>query len=215
MNKTGLIRLLFALLVTGFCLWFHNGEAARAQQTDLEKELRDHDKSVSDDKLERVRSEARSIQGAIISRVRERFPQYELESQYFSDPANQAIGRRGQTRFDSSWRSPDKTQIRLNITFAFDADEANRMHRKSADGIAMGEFFRAPDFVGTEGILVKNVQFNKKTTNVGLHFVKGRAIVMSYITNQSRATNKNEKELIEFVRAIAPLIIAKENFNDL
>ena len=78
----------------------------------------------------------------------------------------------------------------------------------------MGDFYPAPEYFGKGGIIVKNVELNQMVTRVSLHFWKGRLIVSSSLNNQSRSTLKNEKELLEIMEAIYPLLVAKEKFED-
>ena len=53
-----------------------------------------------------------------------------------------------------------------------------------------------------------------KFTHLALHFIKGRATVIVSISNYKRKPEKLENELMEIVRLIEPLILARPNFDD-
>lgn len=175
----------------------------------------DRDKTISEEKLEKIREEVRSIESAIEKHVAQHYPKSKVGSSFFRDPASAAIGRRGQAGFDRSWVTRDGSEIMIILTFGFDHNDAVTRFQRNIQRIAMGEFYAAPEFVGKDSILVENLEFNRKNTSVGLIFVKGRVDVSAYITNLKRKTAENEEELIEFVRSIEPLIVAKENIADL
>ncbi len=79
----------------------------------------------------------------------------------------------------------------------------------------MWEFYPAPEFAGERSVLVKNLQFNKVVTDVGLHFVKGRSTISSILRNHKRTAAENERDLIEFVKSVEPVINAKSTFEEL
>lgn len=217
MKKIALISLVVALsFLVQVYWWVSEGEVVSAQVVDTEEQkLRERDKGVSDEKLENVRQEVRAIQDRIKKLVEIRYPSSKIESNLFRDPASQGIGRRGQSGFWLSWHMKGKVRVSISLDFVFNEAEAVKTHGVGTNSISMGEFYAAPEFVGKEGVLVKNVQFNQINTNVGLHFVKGRVVVNTYISNFKRKADRNQKDLIEFVQAIEPLINAKTNFDDL
>jgi len=215
MKKIGLISIFpFLLISLGIFYWFSVAEGVSAQIDDAERKRRmDHDKSITDEKLERVRQESAGIQDAIAKLVANHLPKYKIQSRSFSDPATAGVGRKGQTGFDIVWKRND-SRVMITATFFFNPEEAAERHTIGTSHISMGDFFPAPEMFGKEAIIVKNVQFNKSVTDVGLHFVKGRMNISAYIKNDFRKNPVNEKELIEFVRTIEPLLVAKENFDD-
>lgn len=217
MKKVGIMVLIAAMILLAAIYWPINDKAiTNAQIADSEDQKRlDHDKSISEEKLERIRQEVRSIQNEIEKYVAKHCPKSKIVSRSFSDPANAGIGRRGQANFDLSWITKSKSTIMIVQSFGFDHEDTITNLQRGFQGISMGEFYAAPEFVGKDSVLVKNLEFNRKNTNVGLHFVKGRVKVNTYITNFKRDTEQNEKELVEFVRAIEPLINAKPNIDDL
>ena len=120
--------------------------------------------------------------------------------------------RTGKTHNEISWEK-NGTRISLDFQLGHNKEDTLASFRFGLETISLGEFFEAPG-IGDEAVLVKNVEFNKKMTNVGLHFVKGRAKVSVYLSNHQRSREENEKELMEIVRLIEPLIIARPDFND-
>jgi hypothetical protein len=77
----------------------------------------------------------------------------------------------------------------------------------------MGDFIDAPG-IGDEATLVKNVTANTRMTSVGIHFIKGRAQMHIYLSNGLRSTAKNEMELMEIVKIIEPLVVARTSFDE-
>ena len=102
----------------------------------------------------------------------------------------------------------------VSVTLLFNSEEAAKAFRFGTSRISMGEFYPAPDFLGKHSLLVKNVLYNKSMTNVGIHFAKGRLMVSTYLTNYKQTAAQNERDLIEFVRAIEPLLNAKLTFEE-
>ncbi|HMM81135.1 MAG TPA: hypothetical protein PKC65_14045 [Pyrinomonadaceae bacterium] len=173
------------------------------------------DRAMSKEKLQKISAEVRAIQSAIEKHIAKRYPKIKTKYSSFGYPENAGIGRKGQAGLDNTWLMRTGSSINVGLSFGFDHDDALGCFRLGTRLIAMGDFFPAPDFAGDSGFLVNTVRANKKNTTVGLNFVKGRVQVSAYISNPKRTAAENEEELIEFVRSIEPLIVAKENIADL
>lgn len=215
MRKLGGL-ILVAAACSSIALYFTKPDFGntRAQTSDpnLQKKI-ERDNSVPQAKVQKAYGEAEFVLKSILSAVEKNLPKHSIQRSDIS--ASAGIGRKGQIRFEAAWSKSRRTEISMNATFVFDEREALEIFKTSTGLIAIGEFYRAPDFVGPNGILVKNVHFHKKDTGVGLHFVKGRVIVHTHLTDYKRKNDRNEKELIEFVRLIEPLIVARPTFDEL
>ncbi len=202
-----------AVLGTAGLMWINQNDVINAQTSPEEhKKLVERDESISKDMVEKAYAEAKQISDSILAIIAQKKSNFRLHSKHASHLISGVPGRPGETRNDFTWRSSD-TQLRLNVNLGTRKDEQIPLFRRRLEYISMGEFFEIQN-IGDEAVLVKNVQFNKKMTNVGLHFVKGRVQVETYLTNHQRSTEKNQKELMEFVRLIEPLIIARPNIDD-
>ena len=187
---------------------------ATAQISDEERAKQQAwDKSVTKEKLTRVREEALSTRDAIKKSVDKQFPRLKFDSESFSDPGDAGLGRKGQSIFYLSWKRK-QARYSLTVTFFFDPDEAGDLFHKSINSISMGEFFPAPGFLGKTSVLVKNVNYNRSMTNVGLHFTKGRLLISSHLTNHKKTAAQNEKILIEFMKVVEPMLTAKLTFEE-
>jgi hypothetical protein len=157
--------------------------------------------------LERLREEGKIMHDRIGKLVAEKYPKFKVSSSSFSDPAKAGIGRRGQYSFDSAWIHK-QALYSISVTVLFDPEDASTTLRRSMKGISMGEFYPAPDVLGKSAVLVKNVNYNKSMTNVGLHFSKGRMVVSTYLNNHKKTTANNEKDLVDFVKQIEQVLNA-------
>lgn len=172
----------FGLLAACFHYWqLPHAEKVNAQTSNTEhQQLLDRDRSVSDERVAKAYAEAQKIQDAILSAVKTSKPKFKIHRtsaahlKYAHDP-----GRRGETRNEITWRTA-KTQLSVTFRLGFSREEVSRDLRFGLERISMGEFFRADGF-GDYAVLVKNVVSNREVTEVGLHFVKGRAHVSIYI----------------------------------
>ncbi|MBX3296509.1 MAG: hypothetical protein KF762_12450 [Acidobacteria bacterium] len=170
-------------------------------------------KNAPDEKIKKAFAEASNIEKQIMNLIAKHEKRFVLEN--VSTPHliyDLTPGHPGRTYTSFAWRR-NGTGLRIAVELEFNKEETVRSFRLGLEGISLGEFFEAPG-IGGEAVLVKNVEFNKKMTNVGLHFVKGRAMVSVYLSNHQRSREENEKELMEIVRLIEPLIIARPDFND-
>lgn len=215
-------KIVLFWLITGlvslFLLWqflpLDGKNISRAQTSDIEyQKLLERDRNVPKEKVEKAFAEAKKIQDDILAVMAKEMPEFELQRTSAGHLRSGNPGRRGESHNEMSWQRK-KTRLFLNFQLRFNKEDALARSRRSMDGISMGEFFAGPK-IGDEAILVKNVQFNTRVTQVSLHFVKGRAEVSIYLMNHQRKTEKNEKELMEIVRLIEPLIVARPNFDDL
>lgn len=209
----GIISVLVMIVVTVF--HFRGGEtAAQVANGSDRSELAMRDSKISDEKVERAAREARLLMDGVKKTVRERYPKLKLDSETFSDPASAGEGRKGQSGFYLSWRRKDALYS-IYVVFLFTPDEAAQRLRHGTDRISIGEFFPGPEFAGENSILVKNVQFNKSITNVGLHFVKGRLKISTILRNHKRTSDQNERDLLEFIKSIEPHLNAKLTFEEI
>lgn len=220
MRKNKVIGFLSVALVVGTLafsvLWLSESPLVDAQTTVTPEEIRqkkERDNSLTDDRLNRVKNEAVLVQDAILGLMKKNFRKYDLVSNDMYGPETGGLGRRGQMTFKSDWKK-GKTQFGLQITFVFSPEEAEKFHLKKLNEIAMGEGSLAPEPFGKDAVIIKNVQFNKTMTWVALHFRKGRLMVSGNINNGSRTNTQNEKELLEIMEAIYPILVAKEKFED-
>ena len=206
------ISLYFLLAVTLIAV---NGQHAAAEVDSPERmRLLERDNGIPKEKVERAEQEALRMMEDVKKAVSERYPKLKFGSETFSDPASAGVGRKGQAGFYLSWRRRD-AQYSIYVVFLFDPEEAKQWFRINTNSISMGEFYPAPEFAGETSVLVKNVHFNKSVTDVGFHFVKGRLKISTILRNHKRTAAENERDLIEFVKSVEPIINAKPTFEDL
>lgn len=168
---------------------------------------------VTDEQLERAYAEADSIHKNVRAAISSKKPRYRLESERYSHlTSGFSIGNKGKTNNELSWLYGN-TNIFVHIRLSHYPDETIYRYRSGLNGISMGEFYELSG-IGDMAVLVKNVNINQKVTNVGLHFLKGRAWVSVYVNDWRRSVEKNEKELMELVRIIEPLVIARADIRD-
>lgn len=208
----------FALLVaSGIWLFFvsDRGDRSVLAQTDEAEASRkrdEHDEKISQEKVDRAHLEARTIKEAVIKVIAKHKPKYEMTRTSQIHELRQRPGRKGTTLNEFSWKN-SKSKVFVVVALGYDATDVKKQLDRGMEMIQMGDFFALPN-VGDEAILVKNVTANKSMTDVGIHFLKGRAQVDIYFTNHFQTTAKNEKELMEFVKLIEPLIVARPKFDD-
>jgi hypothetical protein len=219
MKKVTIISILAFSLLTGVVIILLYGFSspglvvAQTNSPEVERQREERDKTVSAEKLIRLRREAETVQNEISALMKKSFPTYAVKSSRTYGPEGQGNGRKGQISLRFSWTKKG-TEVGLYLTFVFSPTEAEEFHLKKLNGVAMGEGFRAPELFGKDASLVKNVQFNKTMTCVALHFRKGRLMVSANIVNDFRPNSENEKELLKIMEAIYPVLIAKENFEE-
>ena len=216
MKKVFFISLAI-LVVSGSWFYFisdHEMQSVLAQKDEAEaaKKRDEHDKNIPQEKVDRAHLEAGKIMDSIIEVIAKQKSNYQLTRTSQRHKHYDSPGQRGVTLTEFSWKKSNSKASAV-ITLNYDKNDAKRQFDQGMEMIQMGEFFSQPN-VGDEAILVKNVTANKGMTEVGMHFLKGRAQVDIYFTNHYQTTAKNEKELMEFVRLIEPLIIARPNFDD-
>lgn len=186
--------------------------AAQVVDPDEQKKL-EWDKSVTEEKMERLRRESQELKEAIKKVIATNYRKSTIRSEFLGDPANAAVGRKGRTSCEVNWKQ-GVAEYSIRITLLFDSSAAVNSHQRSVSGIALPEFYPAPDFLGKPAVLTKNLVYNKAMTSVGVHFVKGRLSVSAYLRNHKQTANQNEKDLIEFVRVIYPVLNAKVTFEE-
>lgn len=185
----------------------------KAQVSDAEYvKLLERDKNVPQEKIDKAFVEAQKIQDDILATIVKNKKDFKLLRTSAIHLKYDNPGQRGGTYNEVTWQK-SRTRIFINFRLGFKAKEEVDSFRSGLEGISQGDFFEVPK-IGDDAILVKNVLFNTRSTNVGLHFVKGRAKVSIYVTNFGKKTKENEKVLMEFVKLIEPLIIARSNFDD-
>lgn len=219
MRKVTIISLVSISLITfglvGSLLWLSNSRPVEAQViiSEDQKQKEARDRSIPSDKLDRIRKETAAVHAAILSLMADKYKKFDLKQDHVSDPENHGIGRRGETSIRFNWKRGD-TQLGMQISFTFNPEEAEKLHLMKLNGIAMGEGFQAPELFGKDSVIIKNVNFNKSMTWVAHHFRKGRLLVSSNLQNAFRSNIENERELLKIMEAIYPLLIAKEDFDD-
>ena len=180
-----------------------------AQTVDTERQKKiDWDKSITSEKLERLRKESRDMQDAIKKVVATHFPKLQIRSASLSEPANAGFGRKGQSSLSISWEQKH-ISYSISITMAFSPEEAVKFHTFDVDAYQLPEVYPAPDFLGKPAALTKNIIYNKTMTSVSIRFVRGRLKVWTGHRNHKQTANQNEEDLIEFARVIFPLLNAK------
>lgn len=209
----GVIVGVVGLSLFGYSIWFSKSDVSKAQVSDEEyTKLLERDKNVPQEKIDKAFAEAQKIQDDILAVIAKEKPKFILFRTFAGHLRSDVPGRRGATYNEISWLNT-KTKLSLNFSLGFSKEDILPIFRRGLSSISSGEFFEVSN-IGDKAILVKNVYANTKSTTVGFHFVKGRAMVSLYLTNHKRKTEKNEKELMEIVRLIEPLIIARANFDD-
>ena len=120
MRKTKIIfwgfLVLLACAVMAAFAWFPSAQFVDAQTTRSDEEIRkrNRDKSVTDEKLVRVRDEASAVQASVFTLMKAEFPKFSHFTGQVHDPKAQAVGRRGQTGFSLGWNKGD-TRFFLNV----------------------------------------------------------------------------------------------------
>ena len=216
MKKIILIGLIFGLAsLFSFTrsILLGNTDITSAQISDSEyQKLLDRDKNIPQKKIDDAFAEAKKIQESVLAIVAAKKPEFKLHRSNSGHLISHPPGRRGTTRDEMTWRT-GKTQLGIQVHLGLKKEDELILFRERLEHLSMGDFFKISN-IGDEAILVKNVLHNTGMTNVGLHFVKGRVLVDVSVKNHQRKTEKNEKELMEVVRLIEPLIVARANFED-
>lgn len=207
----------FSVLLTGFVSLYFLMDCqaqivlAKTDENEAVRKWEEHDKRIPQEKVERALGEANKIKEDILQTIAKQKSKYRLT--YFSRPLNyHTPGQKGVTRTELGWKQ-SSNDLYMVVTLDYDKEDVKQKFDRGMKMIQMGDFFALPK-IGDEAILVKNVTANKRMTDVGIHFLKGRAQVDIYFTNHFQTTAKNEKELMEFVKLIEPLIIARPSFYD-
>ena len=168
---------------------------------------------VSDEEVAKAYAEADKIHQGIRAAIKSKKPNFRVNSESYTHLTTEQIPEyRGKTHTQFNYVN-SRTHVRLDIFLGHNRDDTVSSFRFGLSGISMGEFFDAPG-IGDKAVLVKNVDFNQKVTSTSLHFVKGRAQVSIYVFNWQRSREKNEKELMEIVRLIEPLVVARAGIRD-
>ena len=213
------LLLLAALLGIASLSWrfmpFDGMSISSAQTADDVKYQKgiERDSSVPKEKVEKAFAEAKKIQDDILAVMAEKKMGFTLTRTFASHLIYDSPGRRGATHNEMTWQKK-KTRLTVNFQLGFNEEETRTRFRTGLETISMGDFFEIPK-IGDESVLVKNVLANKRMTGVGFHFVKGRVQVHLRVEDYRRSVAKNEKELMEVVHLIEPLISARSNFDDL
>ena len=117
-----------------FCVLFERFAARsklRLFDPEVERKKDERDKTVTAEKLERVRAETVVIRDSILELMKKHFPKYELINSAISDPGNQGSGRRGQSTLEYEWKR-GKSRLVLQIAFVFSPNEATSVSSKKA-----------------------------------------------------------------------------------
>jgi hypothetical protein len=205
------------ILVFGLLLMiglFNKNEVSNAQTTDEEyNKLLERDKNVPQEKVNKAFEEARKIKESLIKVIAEKKPKFMLVHDREKYIISHVPGQKGLAGNELTWREGKKTEVSFSIVLDFNKVEVKKSFDIGLSSISIGDFYKLSG-IGDEAILAKNFTANTKMTGVNMHFIKGRAEVHISLTNHKRSTEKNEKELMEFVKLIEPLIIARDNFDD-
>lgn len=168
---------------------------------------------VSDEEVVKAYAEADKIHQGVRAAIKNKKPNFKVDSESYTHLTTEQIPEyRGKTHTQLNYVN-SRTHVRLDIFLGHNKDDTVSSFRFGLSGISMGEFFDAPG-IGDKAVLVKNVDFNPKVTSTSLHFVKGRAQVSIYVFNWQRSREKNERELMEIVRLIEPLVVARADIGD-
>ena len=213
MKKIYLVGTLISFSMLGCIAFFGETKVSNAQVSDNEyQKLLERDKNVPQKKIDKAFAEAKKIQDEIIDLMKKEKPKFKLKAKRSNHIIAHPPGKRGMTFDEIEWQNK-KTNIHIVIYLKLSKEGISKDFWHGLNLISMGAFFKVSD-IGDEAILVKNVYANHKMTSVSLHFIKGRANVKVSLRNHKRKTEKNEKVLMETVRLIEPLIIARDNFDD-
>jgi hypothetical protein len=216
--RAGFLIRVGAIAVVASCFFgsrFFLSEdlVSNAQSSNSEyRKLLERDKNVPKEKVEKAFAEAKKIQDDIVAAMAKLEPKFALGRTYARQLIYDIPGQRGSTSNEIIWQN-DKTNLLLRFELGLNKEDTLRLFRRGLESIAMGDFIDVPG-IGEEATLVKNVTANTKMTSVGIHFVKGRAQMHIYLRNGLRSTAKNEKELMEIVRIIEPLVVARASFDE-
>ncbi len=204
---------LFALVALCY-LGIGSASISIAQVPDEGRQnLLERDKNVPQEKVDMAFAEAQRIQEDIIEIMAKEKPKYKLKNKRASHLISMPPGERGSTVNEISWQNGKQKNLFLVINLRLAKKGMSEDFWRSLDFISMGDFIKVRE-VGDEAVLVKNVYANTALTDVGLHFIKGRAKVYTRYRNRKEKTDKNEKELRELVSLIEPLVVARDNFDD-
>ena len=203
---------LFVLLSCALLVSPDFGNAQIRVQNNNNK-TQENNSEANEHNVEKAFAEAKKIQEDIVTIMASKKPNYKLLSQDAYHLKWGADRRDGTTINDIVWKKGKYQKFRVVIHLKLHKNGLSEQFWKRLNLISMGDFFKV-EGIGDEAILVKNVYANTSMTNVGLHFIKGRANVQTYLRNYTETTANNEKELRELVSLIEPLIVARDNFDD-
>jgi hypothetical protein len=209
------VYIIVAITIVFFiAVLFNKNEISNAQTTDEEyNKLLERDKNVPQEKVNKAFEEARKIKESLIKVIAEKKPKFMLVHDREKYIISHVPGKKGLAGNELAWREGKKTEISYSLVLDFDKEEVKKSFDFGLNSISIGDFYKISG-IGDEAILAKNVTANTKMTGVNMHFIKGRAEVHISLINHKRSTEKNEKELMEFVKLIEPLIIARDSFDD-
>lgn len=198
-----------AILLVGSLLILSNSNAQVAN----EDRLVNPNKDTHQKRVEKAFAEAKKIQDDILEMMAKEKPKYKLINKRANHMKWGPDGPNGITSNEMTWQNGKQQELFVVISLRLSREGLSEYFWKQLNFISMGDFFKVSE-IGDEAILVKNVHANTTLTDVGLHFIKGRAMVNTYYRNRKQSTEKNEKELRELVGLIEPLIVARDNFDD-
>jgi hypothetical protein len=204
---------LIASCFFGSSFFLSEGLVSNAQSSNSEyRKLLERDKNVPKEQVEKAFAEAKKIQDDIIAAMSKHKSKFDLKRSYARHLIYDIPGKLGSTSNEIVWQD-GKTNLLLRFELGLNKEDTRMSYRRGLESIAMGDFIDAPG-IGDEATLVKNVTANTRMTSVGIHFVKGRAQMHIYLSNGLRSTAKNEKELMEIVKIIEPLVVARASFDE-
>jgi hypothetical protein len=193
--------------------WFGQSSISNAQTTETDEQQKlNRDKSIPKEKVEKAFEEAKEIKESIVAVIENKKPKFKLSASYADHLMYNLPGERGITQNELTFLALN-TNLFITVNLGLKKESALVSFKNGLKSITMANVYEISD-IGDEASLVKFTTQNKINTQVGLHFIKGRAIVYLCLSNQKRTTKQNEKELMEIVSLVEPLIIARDNFDD-
>jgi hypothetical protein len=207
-------KTIFLLMLVGFLsVEFGRITVINAQTTETEYQKKiNRDKSIPKEKVEKAFEEAKKIKESILAVIEKKKPKFKLSTSFADHLMYNLPGERGSTQNELKFLASNASLF-VSFRLGLKKETASVYFHDGLKSITMANVYKI-SAIGDEASIVKYTTFNKINTQVGLHFIKGRAGVFLNLSNQKRTTKQNEKELMEIVRLIEPLIIARDNFDD-
>jgi hypothetical protein len=207
-------KTILLLIIIGFLsVEFDQITIINAQTTETDEQQKlDRDKSIPKEKVEKAFEEAKKIKESIVAVIEKKKPKFKLSASYADHLMYNLPGERGITQNELTFLALN-TNLFITVNLGLKKENALVSFHDGLKSITVANVYEISN-IGDEASLVKFTTFNKINTQVSLRFIKGRARVSLYLSNQKRTTKQNEKELMEIVSLVEPLIIARDNFDD-